>query len=96
MPSDNRSGLSLARSRGADVRLRIIGPSLLPKEREHRTELEDLVRRLCLEPVVTVEPGVPYETMPSLMRQATAVAEHGERRECGQDDSRPPVWSGLC
>ena len=64
---------SLARSRGIDVQLRIIGPSLLPEEREHRTELEDLVRTLSLEPIVTVEPGVPYETMPSLLRQATAV-----------------------
>jgi len=64
---------SLARSRGVDVQLRIVGPSLLPKEQEHRTELEDLVRRLGLEPVVTIEPGVPYETMPSLLRQATAV-----------------------
>jgi len=64
---------SLARSRGTDVRLRIVGRSLLPKEQEHRAELEDLVRRLGLGSVVTVEPGVPYEMMPSLLRQASAV-----------------------
>ena len=64
---------SLARSRGADVQLRIVGPSVLPEEEEHRTELEGLVRRLDLESAVTVEPGVPYERVPSLLRQATAV-----------------------
>jgi glycosyltransferase involved in cell wall biosynthesis len=58
-----------ARARGANVELRIVGPSVTPAERAHRPELERLADRIG-EGGVHLEPGVPRAAMPVLLHEA--------------------------
>jgi glycosyltransferase involved in cell wall biosynthesis len=60
--------VDVARRRGLSASLRIVGPSSNEQEREHREQLAALIDRSGLEDAVSLEPGVPPEQVPALIR----------------------------
>jgi glycosyltransferase involved in cell wall biosynthesis len=65
--------MALARDRGADLRLAIVGPSTNEAERRHREELAGSIAALGLEDRVRLEPAVAPKDVPDLLRSCTAV-----------------------
>ncbi len=64
---------AIARRKGIEIDVRIVGPATLPEEQRHHLELEALIDRLDLRSVVSVEPPVKYQDMPALLAEATVV-----------------------
>lgn len=56
-----------------ELRLRVVGPSSTLEEWRHRHELERLISRLDLGDVVRLEPGVPPEEVPRIIRESHAL-----------------------
>ncbi len=65
--------LALARQRGVDAELHILGPSTTPSELGHRRDLEHLVQRLGLDGVVHLSDGVPPSQVVKWIQGSTAM-----------------------
>jgi glycosyltransferase involved in cell wall biosynthesis len=63
-------GVASARAAGADVRLRILGPSTTAPERDERARLAARIEGLDLADVVTLEDGVPASEVPGILAAA--------------------------
>jgi glycosyltransferase involved in cell wall biosynthesis len=68
-----------ARGRGANVELRIVGPSLTPSERAYRGELQALIGAQG-DSGIQLEQGVPRGAMPALLRNADVLVNATEDR----------------
>jgi glycosyltransferase involved in cell wall biosynthesis len=66
-------GITRARERGLDVRLRIVGPSTTTAEERHREELLRLIDALGMQGAVGLESGVPRSETRSLLRWCDAL-----------------------
>lgn len=66
-------GVCRARAAGADVRLRIVGPTTTEGERRERELLEERIRLLGLSGSVTLEHEVPASEIPALLDGADAL-----------------------
>jgi glycosyltransferase involved in cell wall biosynthesis len=62
--------VAMALGKGMPLRLRVVGPSTMPHETEHRRQLLGLVDSLGVSEKVTLEDGVPYASIPELLREA--------------------------
>ncbi len=62
-----------AREMGADVHLRIVGPSTTAAERAHRAELDELVVSLDLANAVTIASDVAHDQVPDALTAADAL-----------------------
>lgn len=71
--------VAVARSRGSNVELRIVGPSVKPSEHTHRAELQALIEEHgdC---GVRLQDGVPRDAVPALLRDADVLVNATEDR----------------
>jgi glycosyltransferase involved in cell wall biosynthesis len=69
--------VAIARSRGFDAQLRIVGPSTTAQEIEHRRELEALIANIALSAVVQIDDGVPHRQIPDLLRDSHVLVDAG-------------------
>ncbi len=69
-------GVAAARAAGTDVTLEVHGTVGSRLEREHRAELEDLVRRLGLRDHVALEDALPRAELPALFARADALVNN--------------------
>lgn len=65
--------LRMARDRGTDVRLDIVGEAIRDSDVGHREELRLLVERLGVEDAVSIRPGVAPAEVPGLLAQVDAL-----------------------
>ncbi|HZR91634.1 MAG TPA: glycosyltransferase family 4 protein [Gaiellaceae bacterium] len=68
--------VGLALDRGLDVRLEVLGPALNAAEREHRAELERLVRALDLSRRVRLGHAVLRSEVPGVLARASALVNN--------------------
>jgi len=66
-------GIARACERGADVRLRIVGPATTAAERRHREELLRLIDELGLQEAIALESGVPRGDARDLLQWCDAL-----------------------
>jgi glycosyltransferase involved in cell wall biosynthesis len=71
-------GVKLALDAGVDARLEVCGPALNAVEREHRAELEALVRELGLEKRVRLGHAVLRADVPGVLARARALVNNME------------------
>jgi glycosyltransferase involved in cell wall biosynthesis len=66
-------GVAAARAAGADVRLRIVGPSTTGREQQENVRLAAMIRTAGLTEAVTLEDGVPASQVPGLLAGSDAL-----------------------
>ena len=66
-------GVAAARAAGAEIRLRIVGPSTNAREQAERVRLADRIGALGLSEAVTLQDGVPAAQVPDLLASSDAL-----------------------
>lgn len=64
---------AMARQKGIELDVRIVGPATLPEEQRVRVVIENLIDTLDLRSVVSIEPPVNYKDMPALLAGSTVI-----------------------